>query len=153
GPQRLDAFAEVLWAASSGAAATVLLAGWWYGRQRRRGWRRVSVAGTELLVATDAGPATIGLLHPQIVVPEWLLAGAPETLHLVIAHERSHVEARDPSLLALGLGVAALMPWNPLVWWHVHRLRLAIEVDCDRRVLQFGHNARRYARALVDVGT
>jgi hypothetical protein len=104
-------------------------------------------------VAKDAGPATVGLLHPQIVVPEWLLAAAPETLHLVIAHERSHVEARDPGLWVLGLGLAVLAPWNALLWWQVHRLRLSIEVDCDRRVLRLGHDARRYARTLVDVGT
>ena len=150
---QLDALVEEAWGASSGIAAAVLITGWWYGRRRRRQWRRESVAGTELFVARDAGPAVVGLLHPQIVVPEWLLAAAPETLHLVIAHERSHVEARDPGLLGLGLGIAVLMPWNALVWWQVRRLRLAIEVDCDRRVLRVGHDARRYARTLVDVST
>jgi len=153
GSVQLNALFEEAWGVSSGIAAAVLWSGWWYGRRRRRRWRRASVAGTELLVAEDAGPATIGLLHPQIVVPEWLLAAAPETLHLVIAHERSHVEARDPGLLGLGLGIAVLMPWNALLWWQVHRLRLAIEVDCDRRVLRVGHDARRYARTLVDVST
>lgn len=148
-----DTLIAVLWLASSGIAALVVLAGCEIGRRRRRAWRRTSVGGTPLLVARDAGPATVGLLDPQIVVPEWLLAAAPETLHLVIAHERSHVEARDPRLLALGFAIAVLMPWNVLVWWQVHRLRLAIEVDCDRRVLGGGHDARRYARALVHVGT
>jgi len=150
---RLDAVVEAAWIASSGTAAAVVISGWWYGRRRRRHWRRASVGGMELLVAEDAGPATIGLLHPQIVVPEWLLAAAPETLALVIAHERSHVEARDPGLLGLGMASAILMPWNALVWWQVHRLRLAIEVDCDRRVLRVGHDARLYARTLVDVST
>lgn len=149
----LDALVAALWLASSAATALVVLAGCEYGRRRRRGWRRISIAGTPLLVANDAGPATMGLLHPEIVVPEWLLTAAPETLQLVIAHERSHVEARDPRLLALGFAIAVLMPWNVLVWWHVHRLRLAIEVDCDRRVLRGGHDARRYACALVDIGT
>jgi bla regulator protein BlaR1 len=149
----LDPLIAALWLASSAATALVVLAGCEYGRRRRRAWRRISVAGTPLLVARDAGPATVGLLRPQIVVPEWLLRAAPETLQLVIAHERSHVEARDPRLLALGFAIAVLMPWNVLVWWQVHRLRLAIEVDCDRRVLRGGHDARRYARALVEIGT
>ncbi len=153
GSVRLNALAGVAWGVSSGIAAAVLVGGSWYGRRRRWRWRPASVAGIELFVATDAGPATVGMLHPQIVVPEWLLAAAPETLHLVIAHERSHVEARDPGLLALGLGHAVLMPWNPLVWWLVHRLRLAIEVDCDRRVLRAGHDVRLYARTLVDLST
>jgi len=149
----LDRLITTLWLASSVAMALVVLAGCEYGRRRRRLWRPATLGGTLLLVAPDAGPATVGLLRPQIVVPEWLLAGPPETLRLVIAHERSHVEARDPRLLALGFAVAVLMPWNVPVWWLVHRLRLAIEVDCDRRVLRCGHDARRYARALVDVGT
>lgn len=153
GSARLDAVLEVTWEVSSGVAAAILVSGWWYGRRRRHRWRRDSIAGAEVFVATDAGPATVGLLHPQIVLPEWLLAAAPETLRLVIAHERSHVEARDPGLLGSGLALAALAPWNALLWWQLSRLRAAIEVDCDRRVLSVGHDARLYARTLVDLGT
>ena len=153
GSVRLNALVAAAWGVSSGIAAAVLVSGWWYGRRRRRRWRRASVAGIELLVAIDAGPATVGLLKPQIVVPEWLLAGAPELLHLVIAHERSHVEARDPALLGLGLALAVITPWNALIWWQIHRLRLAIEVDCDRRVLRVGHDIRLYTRTLVDLST
>jgi hypothetical protein len=28
------------------------------------------------------------------------------------------------------------MAWNPLLWWQWNRLRLAIELDCDLRVLR-----------------
>ena len=150
-PTRLDTLLEAAWLASTAITAALLLCGWWYGHRRRRSWRRTSIAGTELLIAKDAGPAAVGLLRPQIVLPEWLVRTAPTTLRLVIAHERSHVEARDPGLLGLAMGVAALLPWNGLVWCQVHRLCLAIEVDCDRRVLRLGHDARRYARTLVAV--
>ena len=40
-----------------------------------------------------------------------------------------------------------------LAWWQAHRSRLAIEVDCDRRVLRGGYDAHRYAKTLVDVST
>lgn len=150
---RLDDLLEAIWILSSCFEAAVLVGGYWYGYRRRRRWRRASIAGTELLVAPDAGPAAVGLLRPKIVLPQWLLAATPETLRLVIAHERSHVEARDPALMSLGIGLLALMPWNALLWWQLHRLRLAIEVDCDRRVLRCGHDAQRYARILVDVST
>lgn len=148
---QLSTFVEGVWAGSSGIAASILFAGWWYGCRRRRRWRQALVEGTELFVSEDAGPATVGLLHPRIVVPEWLLLAPPETLRLVLVHERSHVEARDPALWGLGLGMLILAPWNPFLWWQVRQLRLAIEVDCDRRVLSIGHDARRYARTLVDV--
>lgn len=150
---QLNTFVKGIWAGSSGIAAAVLFAGWWYGHRRRRRWRRVLLEGTQLFVAEDAGPATVGLLHPEIVLPDWLLVGPPETFRLVLAHELSHVEARDPSVWGLGLAVVILAPWNPFLWWQVRRLRLAIEVDCDRRVLSGGHDARRYARTLVNVST
>ena len=103
GTARLNTLIEGLWLGSSATATAILLAGWWYGYRRRRRWRPVMVEGTEVLLAEHAGPATVGLLHPRIVVPEWLLAGPPETLRLVLAHERSHVEARDPSLWEFGI--------------------------------------------------
>ncbi len=150
---RFDGLLEALWILSSCFGTAVFVGGCWYGYRHRRHWRRATIADTELFVARDAGPAAVGLLHPEILLPEWLLSAAPETLRLVIAHERSHVEARDPGLMGLGMGCAVLMPWNAFLWWQVHRLRHAIEVDCDRRVLRVGHDARRYARTLVEVST
>ncbi|UUZ52386.1 hypothetical protein LP419_22985 [Massilia sp. H-1] len=43
--------------------------------------------------------------------------------------------ARDPQLLGLALLVLVAMPWNLPMWWQLRRLRHAIEVDCDARVL------------------
>jgi bla regulator protein blaR1 len=45
-----------------------------------------------------------------------------------------------------------LMPWNPLLWWQFHRLRRAIEVDCDTRVLRGGHDVGDYCETLIQVG-
>ena len=39
-----------------------------------------------------------------------------------------------------------------ILWWQVARLRLAIEFDCDRRVLESGVARRDYAEALLAVG-
>lgn len=44
------------------------------------------------------------------------------------------------------------MPWNVPLWWQWHRLRHAIEVDCDARVLRAGHDTQAYGEALIDVG-
>ena len=150
-PTHFDSIFELAWWMSSLIVAGVLLGGVWYGNRRHRDWSCTKIDGTDVLVAQDSGPATIGLLRPKIVLPNWLLVAPPEALRLVVAHERSHVEARDNVLLAVGLGFAALMPWNLILWWQVQRLRLAIEVDCDRRVLRDGHNARRYAKTLINV--
>ena len=44
------------------------------------------------------------------------------------------------------------MPWNLVLWWQLRRLRLAIEIDCDARVLSLGHPVARYGETLIAVG-
>jgi hypothetical protein len=94
----------------------------------------------------------VGVLSPEIVLPRWTLA-LPEPLRLMIVrHEREHVDAADPWLAMLGAAGVLLMPWSPALWWQLRRLRLAVEVDCDARVLRGGADARAYGSALLEVG-
>jgi hypothetical protein len=48
--------------------------------------------------------------------------------------------------------VLALVPWNLGLWWQFRRLRLAIELDCDQRVLRRRPDPAAYGRLLLDVG-
>ncbi|HEX9108220.1 MAG TPA: M56 family metallopeptidase, partial [Longimicrobiales bacterium] len=82
----------------------------------------------------------------------WVLAEPEPRRHMIVAHEAEHVAAGDPRLLATAWGALLLAPWNPLVWWQLHRLRLASELDCDARVLRHGADLRGYAGLLLDVG-
>lgn len=143
---------ERAWIAASIAMVLALAASAAALHVRKRRWVQRAMAGSDVLVAPDAGPAVVGLVRPQIVVPAWLLQAPALQQSLVIAHEKSHVEARDPQLLAFAIGVTVLMPWNLPLWWMLRRLRHAIEVDCDARVLRGGHDARSYGETLVDVG-
>jgi TonB family protein len=59
------------------------------------------------------------------------------------------VKHRDTSLLLFGAATAVLMPWNPVVWWMVRRLRTCVEQDCDARVLANHPDVRRYADLLL----
>ena len=147
-----DDLLQRLWAAASLAIMIALMVGALALQLRKRRWTQRLVAGANVLVAPDAGPAVVGLVSPRIVVPEWLLQSPPLQQALVIAHEKSHIDARDPQLLAFAIAVLALMPWNLPLWWMVRRLRHAIEVDCDARVLRGGHDVRAYGEVLVDVG-
>ncbi|WP_240978756.1 M56 family metallopeptidase [Longimicrobium terrae] len=129
------------------AAAWVLLA------MRRRAWREAVVDGVSVLVSPSTGPAVVGLLRGRIVLPEWVAAEADEGARaLLLRHEAEHLRAGDPRLLAVGFLCAALMPWNPALWWQLRRLRLAMEVDCDARVLARGADVRAYGALLLDVG-
>ncbi|HUH12825.1 MAG TPA: carboxypeptidase regulatory-like domain-containing protein, partial [Longimicrobiales bacterium] len=47
---------------------------------------------------------------------------------------------------------AAALPWNPALWWQLRRLRLAVEVDCDARVLGLLPDRARYGHLLLAVG-
>jgi beta-lactamase regulating signal transducer with metallopeptidase domain/ankyrin repeat protein len=120
--------------------------------RRAASWTRRTLDGTDVLVSADIGPAVIGFRRPQIVVPEWLFSADHQVRRLALAHESQHVQARDPLLLFAATMAVVLMPWNLPLWWQWRRLRFAIEVDCDTRVLASGRIADvEYAEALLNV--
>jgi beta-lactamase regulating signal transducer with metallopeptidase domain len=140
------------WRMASIALALVILASGAHLSWRRRRWDRGHMAGTAVYVSEDCGPAVVGFLRPHIVVPRWLTKLSPEEQELVIAHERSHLAAYDTQLLTIAVCLLACMPWNLTLWWQLRRLRLAIEIDCDARVLSRGYPVARYSETLIRVG-
>ena len=139
------------WIAVSSALFTGLVLNGLYLVWRRRRWGMNTVAGVSVYVAPNVGPAVVGLLRPRIVVPAWLKEASSLRQGMVIAHEQSHLEAHDPQLLTAALFLLVLMPWNLPLWWQLHRLRCAIEVDCDARVLKTGLDTKQYGETLIDV--
>jgi hypothetical protein len=91
-------------------------------------------------------------MKPVILMPRWALDAPGNTRAIVLAHEQEHVAARDPALLWLGLILVVIAPWNLALWWQLQRLRFAIEVDCDARVLGRGAGARVYGEVLLAIG-
>jgi beta-lactamase regulating signal transducer with metallopeptidase domain len=94
------------------------------------------MAGASVYLPGDVGPAVVGLIRPRIAVPGWLLDSPSATQQLVIADEQAHLVGNDVQLFTCALFLLALMPWNLPLWWQLRRLRRAIEVDCDARVLR-----------------
>jgi TonB family protein len=119
-------------------------------RARRR-WRRVKVAGERAWISERTGPAVVGFLRPEIVLPAWVLDWDPALRRLIVAHEREHVRAGDGRLLLAGLLLLCAAPWNLALWWQWRRLKQAVETDCDRRVLATAPDVRRYGRLLLEV--
>src|SRR5262249_56789106 len=97
------------------------------------------------------GPVVTGLVRPEIVVPRWMLQRAPSEQRVVLAHEAEHVRAGDALLLATASAAVILMPWNPALWYMLSRVRLAVELDCDARVLRGGVAAMAYGTLLIDL--
>jgi TonB family protein len=149
---RWDPALRVAWGASTGAVLLAVVALGAVLARRRRGWAAAVVDGVPVLVSADVGPAVVGLVRTRIVLPAWTLEADADARRLVLEHEREHVRAGDPRLLAAALILAALTPWSPAAWWMLRRLRLAIEVDCDARVLRRRADVRAYGSALLEVG-
>jgi hypothetical protein len=147
----LDRPLRALWIVASAGVLGWLLLSHRRLRRRRAAWSESDIAGERVLVSTDVGPAVVGLARARIVLPRWALALDDRSLALMLAHEREHVRSRDPLLLGVAAIAAALVPWSPAVWWQLHRLRLATEIDCDRRVLRRHPDVRTYGRLLLEV--
>jgi beta-lactamase regulating signal transducer with metallopeptidase domain len=158
GADRLQASQEVetllggAWRMASVALVVLMVGGGAHLSRLRRSWEPGSMAGTTVYLSEDSGPAVVGFLHPHIVVPRWLTRFAPAEQELVIAHERSHLDAHDTRLLTIAVCLLVCMPWNPVLWWQLRPLRLAIEIDCDARVLSRGYPVVQYGETLIAVG-
>lgn len=150
---RLDGWVAPAWGLGTLGMAVWLGAGALLVRRRARRWHPAPVLGPDARVSPDGdGPLVAGVRRPRVVVPAWLLDDP--RLPLALAHERSHVAARDPWLLAAAAVAVAVLPWHPAAWWMARRLRVAVELDCDRRVLgprRAAPTVRAYGALLLDV--
>ena len=140
------------WGAASAALLLALVGGAARLARLRRQWQPMKFHGRDVLVAEDIGPAVVGLWPPEVVIPAWALALTDDQKRLMLSHEAEHVRSRDPWLLAAGMSALIAAPWNPALWWLVHRLRHAVEMDCDARVMRAGHGPLAYGELLLRVG-
>jgi lipopolysaccharide transport protein LptA len=140
-----------LWALSSAAMLLGMIGTSLQFRRISNRWPVVQVNGRSIMLAERTGPALFGVLRPQVILPRWLLDASPVIRSIVIAHEESHLAARDPLLLRVAQLIVALAPWNLPAWWQLRRLRFAIEVDCDARVLQTNVDPVSYGETLLAI--
>lgn len=121
--------------------------------ERLSRWPVRRVGGVCVYRSDATGPAVLASVGPaRVVLPRWIREVTPHVRRLALEHEREHLRAGDPHLLAGAYLLVALLPWNVPLWWQLRRLRLAVEMDCDRRVLNRGAPARSYGETLLEVG-
>jgi len=121
-------------------------------RRRARDQRRPAIVDGVPVVVTDGlGPATVGLLRSRVLVPRWVLALPGMQRRYVLRHEEEHRKAHDAHLLFLASLPLLLMPWNAALWWLIRRLCLAVEMDCDNRVVAALGDAPAYGELLLRV--
>lgn len=151
GGDLLNVLLVVAWSTSS---VTLLgLVAWATTRliRERRSWLPATIGGARVLVSETVGPAVVGFWEHALVVPRWVLDLSDEERRLVVLHEEQHASAGDLYVLFGGLLAVVLVPWNPAIWWQVRRLRLAVEADCDARVLRCGTEPQSYGAFLLNV--
>lgn len=140
----------IAWLALSAAFATYLVIGIATLLWMRRRWERQTVLGVPVFVSERTGPAVVGAISPSIVMPRWALAMEPPQLALMLRHEQEHRRAGDAQLLTAAHLALTIMPWNVALWWMIARLDMAVELDCDARVLR-DTDARSYGDLLLEV--
>lgn len=149
---RFDRVARTLWIVASLLVSAGLIVAVLSLYQHRDGWRGGKLYGHDVMLTRDLGPAVVGVFRPRIVIPEWALGLPDRERRFMLHHELEHLMSNDPQLL-LFTGIALLLcPWNAALWWMAHRLRLAIEIDCDARVIAASDAPDEYGLFLVAVG-
>lgn len=150
-PQSADKYLIALWLTMTVGLSLLMIVVQLRLARDRRAWPVATLRAVRVRVAPSVGPAVIGVIHPDIVVPQWILGRTGEEQRLVLEHETEHMRAMDPLLLVLGCAAVAAVPWNPAAWWMLSRLRLAVELDCDARVLRGGVAPGKYGDLLIDL--
>jgi bla regulator protein BlaR1 len=138
----------VLWGVATAARVYFLVA---RSRTRSASGAPSLVDGVPVLVTDSMGPATVGVLRSRVLVPQWVLALPRVQRRYVLRHEEEHRNSRDALLLFVASLTLILMPWNAALWWQLRRLRLAVEMDCDNRVVSALGDANAYGELLFKV--
>jgi hypothetical protein len=139
----------LIWGLANAMRVSYLVA---LSRQGARDRRNPPIVdGVPVVVTNQLGPATVGLLRSLVLVPRWVLALPERQRQYVLRHEDEHRRAHDAALLFIASLPILLMPWNPALWWQVRRLCLAVELDCDNRVVKALGDAPAYGELLLKV--
>lgn len=109
------------------------------------------VDGVPVVLTDSVGPATVGLWRTRVLVPRWVLALPGMQRQYVLHHEDEHRSAHDAHLLFVASLALILMPWNLALWWQLRRLHLAVEMDCDNRVVRSLGDPIAYGDLLLKV--
>jgi beta-lactamase regulating signal transducer with metallopeptidase domain len=95
-------------------------------------------------------PATVGWLHPTVLLPSPCEEQSADELSDVIRHELYHIKRRDYLLGGIAHVFRVMLFFHPVAWLLYSRLRLEREIACDQAVVRsHPENRARYAECLV----
>jgi beta-lactamase regulating signal transducer with metallopeptidase domain len=95
-------------------------------------------------------PATVGWLHPTVLLPSPCEEQSADELSDVIRHELYHIKRRDYLLGGIAHAFRVMLFFHPVAWLLYSRLRLEREIACDQAVVRsHPENRAKYAECLV----
>jgi len=112
---------------------------------------RPAANGSHLWAPAGSGPALVGWLRPQLVLPlDFQDRFTPQQQVLVRCHEAVHQQRGDNTWNLLATGLCLLHWFNPLAWWALRCMRADQELACDAAVMAH-HPGRQadYGHALL----
>jgi beta-lactamase regulating signal transducer with metallopeptidase domain len=114
-----------------------------------------------IVTPEDAGPATLGVFQPAILIPESLL---PWVIHhrdpspaerarfcQVLRHELAHVSNRDDLLTLTTMVMLCFFWFHPMAHWAYRRVRMNNELCCDEDVVKSGVHPTDYVDTLMSI--
>lgn len=102
----------------------------------------------DVTITDSLGPATVGIWRSQLLLPRWVFALPQAHQQYLLRHEEEHRRAHDSRLLAVASILISMFGFNLPLWWQLWRLRLAVEMDCDRRVVMALGDSHAYGELL-----
>jgi beta-lactamase regulating signal transducer with metallopeptidase domain len=107
---------------------------------------------TTLAVERLAGPVTMGLHHPVILLPAGFgRTESGEVLQAALGHELAHVRRRDYGWNLLYEAALAPLAWHPAAAYLRRQIDRTREMACDEMVADKILDSRRYAHSLVEI--
>ena len=120
--------------------------------------RRLLLAGRKMIETTDTIrisvahnlPSPVALGRNEICLPaEVATAFSEEHRRALIAHERAHLERRDPAWLAAVEVIGALSAFQPLMSPVIRAFRRDVELICDEAAVRQTNDPRALIGALA----
>lgn len=108
----------------------------------------------EILVAPIKGsPIILGIFHPRILLPEYILDLPEKYIYDIIKHELQHYKNHDLWIVCLVRVLVCLYWWNPFIYILRDKLMLLIELDSDIMILEEGDEEKKvdYAECLINI--
>ena len=96
-------------------------------------------------------PFVFGFIRPQLILPSRVLTLPPASLEILVAHELTHIERKDPQAVLLFRFFACLFWFNPFIRMLEQRYLSTMELDCDNHTInRHQFSGLDYAHALIN---